>query len=155
MFISELCSLLMPDALHFRRKTSKWDIFIVGVFRSKKAWRELMSWMGCVPFISPSRFTPHTPGPHELFGAQTDDVSWARCVLCQFWTATAGAPTTRRISRGKSDCLLFWEAYFRTIKQCYYQISGFKVELNMTRWVIPTSYDRLRSLGEGAYGVVW
>uniref|UniRef100_A0A1I7XAS1 mitogen-activated protein kinase n=1 Tax=Heterorhabditis bacteriophora TaxID=37862 RepID=A0A1I7XAS1_HETBA len=29
-----------------------------------------------------------------------------------------------------------------------------QIELNKTRWVIPTTYDRLRSLGEGAYGVV-
>uniref|UniRef100_A0A0K0D9V1 Protein kinase domain-containing protein n=1 Tax=Angiostrongylus cantonensis TaxID=6313 RepID=A0A0K0D9V1_ANGCA len=32
--------------------------------------------------------------------------------------------------------------------------TGFhEVELNKTRWVIPKAYDRLRSLGEGAYGV--
>ncbi|PIO61787.1 hypothetical protein TELCIR_16676 [Teladorsagia circumcincta] len=29
-----------------------------------------------------------------------------------------------------------------------------EVELNKTRWVIPEAYDRLRTLGEGAYGVV-
>ncbi|KAJ1356863.1 Mitogen-activated protein kinase pmk-2 [Parelaphostrongylus tenuis] len=29
-----------------------------------------------------------------------------------------------------------------------------EVELNKTRWVIPKAYDRLRCLGEGAYGVV-
>ncbi|KAK6747140.1 hypothetical protein RB195_000391 [Necator americanus] len=29
-----------------------------------------------------------------------------------------------------------------------------EIELNKTRWVIPKTYDRLRSLGEGAYGVV-
>ncbi|XGW31476.1 hypothetical protein V3C99_009996 [Haemonchus contortus] len=29
-----------------------------------------------------------------------------------------------------------------------------EVELNKTRWVIPKAYDRLRTLGEGAYGVV-
>ncbi|EPB76591.1 hypothetical protein ANCCEY_04300 [Ancylostoma ceylanicum] len=34
--------------------------------------------------------------------------------------------------------------------------AGFhEVELNKTRWVIPKIYDRLTSLGEGAYGVVW
>ncbi|PIO62727.1 hypothetical protein TELCIR_15700 [Teladorsagia circumcincta] len=29
-----------------------------------------------------------------------------------------------------------------------------EVELNKTRWVIPEAYDRLRTLGEGAYGVI-